>query len=203
MSLLTGDHPQSYRQAHLTLFGKKRSRLPTAAIAANIGILSPEVFDAFPRRPGMSVRDVVSTGFDNVFIPPRGVDAMGVKIDNDGLRDRDLRIDAVLEGLWWKSEPLDKFPLQEFSDLSIGEQRMVMLMRALVGQKPLVLLDEAWSGMDEDMMHTAASYLRRLPPHQAVVVITHWEQEVPWSPQEGLRRIQLVSGQAKVVDGAP
>ena len=90
-----------------------------------------------------------------------------------------------------------------FSSISPGEQRLVLLMRALVGRPPLVLLDEAWSGMDDGMMSAARRYLRgdfaaAAPPtcadhgtagvgvgeDQAVVVITHWEDEVPWVGEE-------------------
>jgi ABC-type molybdenum transport system ATPase subunit/photorepair protein PhrA len=69
-------------------------------------------------------------------------------------------------------------------------------MRALVGRPPLVLLDEAWSGMDDGMI-AARRYLRGdfavdtdgygmagIGQDQAVVVITHWEDEVPWIREE-------------------
>ena len=35
-----------------------------------------------------------------------------------------------------------------FAGLPAGAQRIVLLMRALVGCPPIVLLDEVWSGMD-------------------------------------------------------
>ena len=38
------------------------------------------------------------------------------------------------------------------SSISPGEQRLVLLMRALVGHPPHVLLDEALSGMDDGMI---------------------------------------------------
>jgi ABC-type molybdenum transport system ATPase subunit/photorepair protein PhrA len=199
LSMLMGDHPQSYTQPHLYLFGKKRSQLPTAAIASSIGIISPEVFDAFPRRAGMTVRDVIGTGFDNVFVPARGFNGMGEKLDDADIERRKVRIDAVLQGLWWKPQPLGDFPNSDFVDLSTGEQRIVMLMRALVGRKPLILLDEAWSGMDEDMIRTARAYLRGdgLQPDQAAVVITHWEAEVPWRLEDGLKKLELPSSESK------
>ena len=82
----------------------------------------------------------------------------------------------------------------DFSSISPGEQRLVLLMRALVGRPPLVLLDEAWSGMDEGMITASKRYLRGficdgdevvgIGEDQAVVVITHWENEVPWIGNE-------------------
>jgi ABC-type molybdenum transport system ATPase subunit/photorepair protein PhrA len=78
-------------------------------------------------------------------------------------------------------------------DLSAGEQSMVLLMRALVGRPKLVLLDEVWSGMDEFMIAAARAYLRNggVDEDQAVVVISHWEDEVPWGVQDGIKRFQL------------
>ena len=44
------------------------------------------------------------------------------------------------------------FAARRFTSLSPGEQCIILLMRALVSQPPLVLLEEGWSGMDEGMM---------------------------------------------------
>ena len=86
-----------------------------------------------------------------------------------------------------------------FSSLPPGSQRLVLLARALVGRPPVVLLDEVWSGMDADQMRAARRYLRGesqnelkkgVGEDQAVVVITHWEEEVPWNGEE-VRRFRL------------
>ncbi len=88
-------------------------------------------------------------------------------------------------------EATTSFASSQFSACSPGEQRLVLLMRALVGRPPLILLDEVWSGMDDSMIAAARRYLRGETPGilgvneaQAVVVITHWEDEVPWSGEE-------------------
>ncbi|KAK0481784.1 P-loop containing nucleoside triphosphate hydrolase protein [Armillaria novae-zelandiae] len=180
LSMITGDHPQSYtqlasRSSHLHLFGRPRSRIPTPHLQSLIGVLSPEMFDAFPRRPGMSVWDVVGTGFDGTFVP-RGKYNVGSREDAAKFRSRD------------------------FVELSVGEQRMVLLMRALVGRPQLVLLDEVWSGMDEGMVSAAKTYLREegVTKDQAVIVITHWEDEVPWGVQDGVKKLRLEKGHGTV-----
>ncbi|THU88804.1 P-loop containing nucleoside triphosphate hydrolase protein, partial [Dendrothele bispora CBS 962.96] len=228
LSLLTGDHPQSYAQlastsSHLHLFGKPRSRIPIPQLQSMIGVLSPEIFDAFPRRPNMSVWDVISTGFDGGYVP-KGRRGVGTGV-MDTLTDEDIdfivrRVEEVLEHLgpeaWARErreidpEFLDSdvqkalhnkaFAAKPFVDLSIGEQRMVLLMRALVGRAKLVLLDEVWSGMDESMVRVARKYLRSggVGDEQAVVVITHWEEEVPWTIEDGLKRFKLAEGEGRV-----
>ncbi|KAJ3508311.1 hypothetical protein NLJ89_g5826 [Agrocybe chaxingu] len=100
------------------------------------------------------------------------------------------------------------FAQKPFTSLPPGEQRLVLLMRALVGRPPVVLLDEVWSGMDDGMVRAARAYLRGESPGggvdgkngrqgirgvddtQAVIVITHWEEEVPWEGEE-VRRFKL------------
>ena len=42
-----------------------------------------------------------------------------------------------------------------FAALPAGAQNMVLLMHALAGHPPLVLLDEVWCGMDEGMVRAA------------------------------------------------
>ena len=51
------------------------------------------------------------------------------------------------------------FASTNFSPISPGEQCLVLLMCALVGCLPLILLDEAWSGMDDEMIAAARRYL--------------------------------------------
>lgn len=45
-------------------------------------------------------------------------------------------------------------------DLGVAGQRMVSLMRGLVGSPPAALLDEVWGRMSEDMLKVARRYLR-------------------------------------------
>jgi ABC-type multidrug transport system ATPase subunit len=156
----------------------------------------------------MKVHEVIGTGFDGVFIP-RGVDGLGTGVMHE-LTKQDIdwrrsRVQSVLEGLgpsnWLPGASNAQFSQTDFVDLSIGEQRVVLLMRALVGEPQLVLLDEVWSGMEEAMVLAARKYLRGdgISEQQAVVVITHWDEEVPWSKEDGLRSFILEKGVGAVV----
>lgn len=207
-------------------------------------MISPEMFDAFPRRhPGMSVWEAVTTGFDGGFVPRtrdassharkmgglEWVDVNDEEIDllvspiqlpkESGREEkkeeiRQWRISRCWEVLqclgpasWMpnrrSSQRLEfsrAFAMLPFTSLSPGEQRLVLLMRALVGRPPLVLLDEAWSGMDDNVIAAVRRYLRGeildtdfkgrlrvlegVDDTQAVVCVTHWEEEVPWKDHE-------------------
>ena len=219
MSVITGDHPQSYTQrgeSYLELFSRPRPKIPTSHLCSSIGIVSPELANAYPRRAQTSVWEVIGTGFDGTFVPG-GKNGIGIGLEGELTDDivhwRVNRIREVLSGLgpssWMSSgarhkgqmsEVDEAFSKRDFIDLSAGEQSIVLLMRALVGRPSLVLLDEVWSGMDDAMVHAARRYLRTggITPDQAVVVISHWEEEVPWSVEEGLRRIRLEEGNGKL-----
>lgn len=220
LSLLTGDHPQSYTQrgnSNLELFSRPRQRIPTPLLRSLIGVVSPELANAYPRRAGVSVFDVVGTGFDGGFVPG-GKDGVGKGLEgalSDEVRQwRVKRVREVLNGLGptsWETEtgsfaagdellaPNEAFSRRDFVDLSGGEQSIVLLMRALVSHPQLVLLDEVWSGMDENMVRAARRYLCEggVGSDQAVVVISHWEEEVPWTVRDGLRRFKLDDGQGQ------
>lgn len=218
MSVITGDHPQSYTQrgeSYLELFSRPRPKIPTSHLRSLIGIVSPELTNAYPRRAQTSVWEVIGTGFDGVFVPG-GKNGTGIGLEGELTDDvvhwRVNRIREVLSGLGpgsWASkgahnegqmsEVDEAFSKRDFTGLSAGEQSMVLLMRALVGRPQLVLLDEVWSGMDDAMVRAARRYLRGdgIGPDQAVVVISHWEEEVPWSVEEGLQRFRLEEGNGK------
>ncbi|KAF9045131.1 P-loop containing nucleoside triphosphate hydrolase protein [Panaeolus papilionaceus] len=208
LALVTGDHPQSFIQKHLQLPTLHRKRIPSAHLRTLMGVASPEMYDAFPRRhPGMSVWEAIGTGFDGGFVPrTKGATSAQLKLETRRGAMRQWRVQRcweVLECLgpaaWLRSDPSTPhsnltrdFAQSGFSSLSPGEQRLVLLMRALIGKPPLVLLDEAWSGMDDAMIAAARQYLRGeradgkagVGQDQAVIAISHWEEEVPWTGDE-------------------
>ncbi|KAL9708716.1 hypothetical protein Ac2012v2_008098 [Leucoagaricus gongylophorus] len=164
----------------------------------------------------MTVRQAIGTGFEGVFVPLPEDGTGAAALGEEWLHQwRDARVREMLEHLgppaWMprsssKSESISsphqlaqEFAAKRFTELDIGEQRVVLLMRALVAKPPVVLLDEVWSAMSEEMVLAARRYLRGLDHDQAVVVITHWEDEVPWSIAEGLKIFRLEEGKGEVV----
>jgi ABC-type molybdenum transport system ATPase subunit/photorepair protein PhrA len=228
LSLLTGDHPQSYTQRpppgsddkrHLHLFGQPRQKTPTPHLHAKIGILSPELFDAFPRRNNMSIAEVIGTGFDGTFVAS-GPESIGSGLLNtlsEGeIKWRMKRRDEVLRefapllldpGATQKDDAqLDELAKTPFSSLPIPSQRLVLLLRAIVGHPPFLVLDEAFSGMDSRMIDKATRYLlseEGVRSDQAVVVVSHYEEEVPWNygaASGQLKRFEVREGVGKVVE---
>ena len=166
LSLITGDHPQSYTQrvpSSLNLFGKNRNKWATVQLKKEIGIAGMDVLNAWPRGRKMSVWDVIATGFDGGFI------SLGPKKVGHGLgeEEQQQRVEGVDEILrkWWRVQTrytgdMCAYSRRNFSDLPVGEQSLVIVLRALVGKPKLVLLDEAWSGMDADTVKAVHKFIR-------------------------------------------
>ncbi|PFH48543.1 hypothetical protein AMATHDRAFT_81756 [Amanita thiersii Skay4041] len=222
LSLVTGAHPLSFSLPDLELYGQKRSRIPTPLLQSRIGEMSPEMFDAFPRRmPGMNVWAAVGTGFEGAFVE-RGKEGVGVGVEMGGLGNWDdvrawriRRTWEILEAIgpasWGDTVTVNQpaikiqetlrgglpYPLADlgispstmdfaqrrFVELSAGEQRVVLVMRSLVARPPLVLLDEALSGMSEGMVRAVRRYISSggVGCDQALVAVSHWDDELPFS----------------------
>jgi len=70
----------------------------------------------------------------------------------------------------------------------------VLVIRALVARAPLLILDEPFAGMTDKMVEVVKAYLQEdLLETQAVVFVTHWDQEVPWPD---VKKILLQDGHA-------
>ena len=81
LALLTGEHPQSYTQSdNLRLFDRPRAQWATPLLHRRIGRVSPELFNAYPRRHSLTVWDAIGTGFDGGFVP-KGRRGVGVGAD--------------------------------------------------------------------------------------------------------------------------
>ncbi|KAF8311575.1 P-loop containing nucleoside triphosphate hydrolase protein [Clavulina sp. PMI_390] len=197
LSTLTGEHPQSYIQSSLTLFSSPRRSLATAQIASRIGITSPEIFNAFPRRGGsggMTVRDVLGSGYEGTYsFRPRTA-------EQDAEIDRLLAyFSAALPQLTSSASSSSElasavtsaYAATPFASLPVPHQSLTLFLRALVGAKPLIILDEPLSGMDDHMVRLARQYLwGELTKQQAVVWVSHWDGEMPWRPEQ-VKKIQL------------
>jgi hypothetical protein len=55
--------------------------------------------------------------------------------------------------------------------------------------------------MDEGMVDAARAYLRGdgIGEDQAVVVVSHWEDEVPWGVEDGVKKFRLEGGEGAVL----
>jgi molybdate transport system ATP-binding protein len=169
LSLICGDHPQAYSN-RVHLFGRQRGSGESIwEVKANVGLVSPELHLYFT-APLTAARTVVTGFFD-------------VLTDRPTTREQDdtvYRLFAEFDILHLADRP--------FARLSTGEQRLVLLVRALVKQPPLLILDEPFQGLDDDRISRARRWLDdRLTPEQTLLFVTHYEAELPESINRRLR----------------
>jgi molybdate transport system ATP-binding protein len=181
LSLLTGDNPKSYSQ-DITLFGRKRGTGETIFdIQAKIGHVSPELHYHFPAH--RIARDAILSGFGGTFAPPE-------KLSHEHQKQYNELIEFFGEVL------PKKFLEMRFRELSTSHQRLVLLMRAFVKRPPLLILDEPYQGMDEEMINRAREYLEtEVDLKQAVIMVTHFVGEEATGGRWG-RVMKLMEGGA-------
>lgn len=131
LSLITGDHPQGYSN-DLTLFGRRRGSGETIwDIKKHIGYVSSSLHLEY--RVSASVLTVVLSGWH---------DSIGLYL-NPG--DRQLKLAHEWLALLGMDNQAAQTP---FHALSWGQQRLVLIVRALVKRPALLILDEPLQGLD-------------------------------------------------------
>ena len=161
LSLLTGDNPQCYGN-DLLLFGIKRGSGETIwELKQQMGIVSPALHR--DHRVAGSALEIALSGF---------FDTIGLYDPVQPSQIRHARTWLALTGLSGREEV-------PFKQLSYGEQRLVLLARALVKQPVLLILDEPTQGLDDINRSRVRHFLEHLASQTTTTVLmaSHREDE--------------------------
>lgn len=161
LGLITGDHPQCYGN-ELYLFGVRRGRGETIwELKRHFGMVTPALHRDH-RVPGAAV-DIVASGF---------FDSIGLYQSPSSDQVQHARHWLALVGL------KDKATVP-FKQLSYGEQRLVLIARALVKQPPLLILDEPTQGLDDVNRHRVLYFLEHLATQKTstIIMASHRQDE--------------------------
>ncbi|KAK9464731.1 P-loop containing nucleoside triphosphate hydrolase protein [Lipomyces arxii] len=168
LSLLTADHPQSWN-SKIRLFDSPRKvgRQNYFSINRDIGHVSPEIHAIFPVT--LTAFQAVSTGFTiGSYLPPSNVTHMaGGSLTKD---DRDARIKMFLDHFKVSADSL-------FSDLTLNDQKLVLFMRAIIKNPEILILDEAFSGMNDESIARCKNFVDVWGG--TVIAIGHVDDEIP------------------------
>ncbi|MGH2643511.1 MAG: ABC transporter ATP-binding protein, partial [Chitinophagaceae bacterium] len=164
LSLLSGDNPQAYANT-IYLFDKKRGSGESIwDIKSKIGFVSPELHVYF--RSNSSCLDVILSGYS---------DTMNVNHKKITKEQIGHAID------WMQLLDIEYLKDQKFKQLPAGKQRLVLLLRALVKDPSLLILDEPCQGLDEEQKSHFKNILETAcgDPERSLIYVTHYLDEIP------------------------
>ena len=163
LSLIQGDNPQTYA-LDIRLFGVRSETNNTLwQLRRQIGWLSPELHLHYPMD--WSVLEVVCSGFCN----------------NIGLYEPCTRRQRAAARGWLRRLGLAGRAKQSFGELSLGDQRLVLLARAVVKKPMLLILDEPCQGLDTAHRLSLLTIVDRIiaQTHAGLIFVTHHAREMP------------------------
>ena len=131
LTLITGDNPLCYSN-DLNVFGYQRGSGESIwDIKQHLGIISNSLHLQY--RVNCSVADVVCSGF----------------YDSIGLYKTPTDRQRLLCREWLVAVDLEQEAKTPFQSLSFGDQRLLLIVRAMVKHPSLLILDEPCNGLDE------------------------------------------------------
>ncbi|QGK74711.1 ATP-binding cassette domain-containing protein [Flavobacterium sp. SLB02] len=132
LSLITGDNPKGFGQ-DLHLFGRKKGTGESVwDIKKQIGIFTTSMTDLFQK--GHTLEQMILSGF---------FDSIGLYTEPTTLQNK--TVDQWLEVI-----EMSHLKKKRFIDLSIGQQRVALIVRAVLKHPPLLILDEPVEGLDDE-----------------------------------------------------
>ncbi|MFP5042086.1 ATP-binding cassette domain-containing protein [Parasediminibacterium sp. JCM 36343] len=161
LTMITGDNPKAYGQ-DLILFGRKKGSGETVwEIKEKIGYLTPAMTDLFSTRH--TVGQMIVSGF----------------LDSIGLYKQPSDIQLRLADEWLHLIGMVHLKNKPFCNLTLGQQRMALIARAMVKHPPLLILDEAMSGLDDANVELVSMLINKIAAESttAILYVSHRVEE--------------------------
>ena len=182
LSLVTADNPQGYVN-DLLLFDRKRGSGESIwDIKKRIGFISPELHLYFMRGEGIS-----NTIPGLRHKPPRYDSLTCGEVILSGFRDEigftspptDLQQERTAN--WLSVLKLDHLKDRPYNQVSLGQQRSLLLVRALIKSPSLLILDEPCQGLDHAQTSYFLQLLNLICTHlnTTLIYVTHLREEIP------------------------
>jgi molybdate transport system ATP-binding protein len=163
LSLIYGDNPQAFSQDIWLFDRKKGSGESIWDIKRHIGFISPELHHYM--EAGSTAFDLIASGL----------------FDTTGLFRTLNSQEVSIVRKWIDMLQMGRYANRYFGGLSDGEQRKILLTRALVKNPPLLLLDEPCQGLDEpakqEFLQLIDSICRQFS--KTLIYVSHYDAEIP------------------------
>jgi molybdate transport system ATP-binding protein len=130
LGLIFGDHPQCYSN-DIQIFGNQRGSGESIwEIKKHIGMVSSALHLQY--RVSCSALEVILSGF----------------YDSIGLYQQPTKKEIQLAQEWLAILHMSEYAKTSFRELEYGQQRLLLIARAIVKQPALLILDEPYQGLD-------------------------------------------------------
>lgn len=177
LSLINADHPQSWRSV-LSIDGIVRetgSGVTFFDVNNQIGISSPELHALIPQH-SKTMLDVIYNGL----VPDIGNSNFAYKVNWKNVdKEAKARVEYILNAF---KERIDVSGDARFVDLNMTDQKLALFLRAIVKKPEILILDEAFSCMeDEKVMQKCHDFIASDPlfDNMTILSIGHIEWELP------------------------
>jgi molybdate transport system ATP-binding protein len=161
LSLITGDHPQCYTN-DIFVFGYQRGNGESIwQIKQYIGYVSTAL--QWEYRVGTSLRNVIISGF----------------YDSIGLYSKSTDRQKQIADEWLALLGMKKRGDQPFNKLSYGDQRLLLIARAMIKHPPLLILDEPCLGLDDINRQLVLALIEKIcaAKETSVIYVNHHAQD--------------------------
>lgn len=153
LSLITGDNPKGFGQ-NLFLFGRKKGTGESVwDIKKQIGIFTTSMTDLFQK--GHTLEQMILSGF----------------FDSIGLYTEPTTHQKQIVTQWLEVIEMTHLRKKRFIDLSIGQQRVALIVRAVLKHPPLLILDEPVEGLDDENVDLVIQLINTIKQETNVSII--------------------------------
>lgn len=153
LSLITGDNPKGFGQ-DLYLFGRKKGTGESVwDIKKQIGIFTTSMTDLFQK--GHTLEQMILSGF----------------FDQIGLYTEPTTHQKNIVTQWLEVIEMTHLRKKRFIDLSIGQQRVALIVRAVLKHPPLLILDEPVEGLDDENVDLVIQLINTIKQETNVTIL--------------------------------
>ena len=157
LSLINGDNVKGYGQ-DLYLFGRKKGSGESVwDIKKNIGYFATNMTSLFQRNH--TLEQMILSGF----------------FDSIGLYDLPTTLQKNIADQWLDLINMKHLKNKMFKRLSVGQQRLAMIVRSVLKHPPLVILDEPVEGLDDESVALVTQLINLLKQesNMTIVYVSH------------------------------